>query len=78
MAIITPMSAMALLRFSSRVESATSALMAAETAPAPCSARPRASIATVSAMAASTLPAAITSNPTVMTCLRPNRSDAAP
>ena len=76
--MLMPTSAMPLVRTSSRVRSASSAVTAADTAPAPCSARPIISPWMLPASAASTLPAANTSRPATMTRLRPSRSDARP
>ena len=76
--MLPPTSAMALVRTASRVWSASSAVTAADTAPAPCSARPTSSPVSESAMAASRLPAANTKRPSTMTRLRPKRSEAMP
>ena len=54
------------------------AVTAAETAPAPCSARPAISQPRVGAAAAMKLPAANTSRPSTITFLRPKRSEARP
>ena len=77
-AMLMPTSAMPLVRTSSRVWSASSAVTAADTAPAPWMARPMMSICTLPASAATALPRANTSSPTTMTFLRPTRSDASP
>lgn len=76
--MLPPTRAMALVRTPSRVWSASRAVTAAETAPAPCSARPSSSPPSESASAASRLPAANTSRPSTMTRLRPKRSEAMP
>ncbi len=76
--IIAPTIAIAFDRCESRVLSASSAVIAADTAPAPCSARPTVSPSSVWACAATQLPTAISNRPAVMTGLRPNRSEATP
>jgi hypothetical protein len=76
--MLAPISAMALVRTASRVRSASSAVTAADTAPAPCSARPASSHGSVGAAAASMLPAAKIIKPMMMTRLRPKWSDAMP
>ena len=76
--IEAPTKAMARVSTTSRTESAIMAVTAAETAPAPCSARPAITISMLVASAASALPAANTRSPKAMTGLRPNRSLAAP
>lgn len=76
--MLPPIKAIALVRTTSRVWSAKSAVTAAETAPAPCTARPTSSPLTLSAKAASRLPSANTSKPAMMTRLRPSRSEAMP
>ena len=76
--MLAPTSAMPLVRTSSRVKSASSAVTAADMAPAPCSARPATSTCTLPAMAATALPSANTSRPSTMIFLRPKRSDARP
>ena len=76
--MLAPTSAMALVRTSSRVWSASSAVTAADTAPAPCSERPTMSQPRVGAAAARKLPAANTSRPKMITRLRPSRSEARP
>jgi len=77
-AMLMPTSAIALVRTSSRVRSASSAVTAADTAPAPCSARPATSICTLPASAAMALPSANTTRPATITFLRPMRSEASP
>ena len=77
-AMLMPTSAMPLVRTSSRVRSASSAVTAADTAPAPWMARPTISICTPPASAATTLPSAKTMRPMTMIFLRPTRSDASP
>ena len=76
--MLPPTMAMALVRTLSRVRSASSAVTAAETAPAPCRPRPHIRPSSESAVAASRLPAAKTSSPATMTRLRPKRSEARP
>ena len=76
--MLMPIAAMPLLRCSGRSRSASSAMIGAATAPAPCSARPAMMAPTPWAAAASTLPAENSNRPKVMTGLRPNRSDALP
>ena len=70
--------AMALVRTLSRVRSAINAVTAADTAPAPCRARPTIRPVSESASAATRLPAANTAKPPTMMRLRPQRSDAMP
>jgi hypothetical protein len=69
--MLAPTSAMALVRTASRVWSASSAVTAAETAPAPWIARPTSSQVRLGAAAATKLPAAKTSSPITITRLRP-------
>ena len=76
--MLAPTIAIALVRTSSRVWSASSAVTAADTAPAPCNARPAISQPSVGAAEAMKLPAAKTSRPAMITRLRPNRSEASP
>jgi len=76
--MLPPTSAMALVRTSSRVWSASKAVTAAEIAPAPCSARPASSQFRSGAAAARKLPSANTSSPATITRLRPSRSEASP
>ena len=77
--MLMPMKAIARVRTSLRVRSATSAVTAADTAPAPCTARARASIATECARARRcSEPAAKSNNPIVISGLRPMRSDQRP
>ena len=78
MPTMPPTTAIALVRTSSRVESAMNAETAALTAPAPCSARPTMTPVMVVDIAATTLPSTSTARPSTITGLRPNRSDAAP
>ena len=77
-AMLPPTMAMALVRTLSRVRSANRAVTAAETAPAPCKARPQTRPMSESASAATKLPRANTNSPTMMTFLRPKRSEAKP
>ena len=78
MPIEDPTRAMALVRTRSRTESDNMAVTAAETAPAPCSARPAITVQTESPSAAAKLPTAKIRSPAAMTGLRPKRSLAAP
>ncbi|MNR00389.1 hypothetical protein D3C85_1161600 [compost metagenome] len=75
---LTPMKAMALVRFCSRVRSDRSAMTAAEMAPLPCRARPTITPQMESLRAAMTLPAANISRPPTMRGLRPMRSESSP
>ncbi len=77
-AIEPPIIAIALVRWESRVPSATIADTAADTAPAPCNARPMMTVTTESSIAAMKLPSANTSSPPTITGLRPSRSEATP
>ena len=77
-AMLPPTNAMALVRTSSRVKSASSAVTAAEIAPAPCSARPATSQFKSGAQAATKLPSANISSPATITRLRPHQSEASP
>ncbi len=61
--MVTPMIAIALVRCSSRVRSAVSAITAAEIAPAPCITRPRITVAMSCATAAMKLPSAKINSP---------------
>ena len=76
--ILPPTSAMALVRTTSRVWSASKAVTAADTAPAPCKARPSIKPFRSVAKAAHTLPAENNTKPSMITRLRPQRSDATP
>ncbi len=76
--IEAPMIAIVLVRCSSRVRSAASAITAAEIAPAPWMHRPRIVSQMSCAAAARKLPAANTSSPNTITRLRPWRSAAMP
>ena len=76
--MLAPTRAIALVRTSSRVWSASKAVTAADTAPAPCKERPAISQPRVCAPAAMKLPAANTSRPKMITRLRPSRSEAMP
>ncbi len=76
--MVLPIRAMAWVRFSSRVRSASRAVTAAEMAPAPCRARPTSTPIRVSALAAGKLPAAKMIRPKMITGLRPMRSEAMP
>ena len=76
--MLAPIMAMALVRTTSRVWSASSAVTAADTAPAPWMARPHSRPSMVVAMAAITLPTANTSRPSAIRRLRPQRSLAMP
>lgn len=70
--------AITLVRCSSRVRSAASAVTAAEIAPVPCSTRPAIIQCMSGAQAATKLPSANSSKPKTMTGLRPKRSEAIP
>ena len=61
--MVPPMVAMALVRFSSLVKSANKAVTAAETAPAPCMARPNITPSIFIANAATMLPIAKIAKP---------------
>ena len=63
MPMLKPIIAIERVRTSSRVRSASNAVTAALTAPAPCNARPMTSISSESAEAARKLPAANSSRP---------------
>ena len=76
--MLAPIKAMALVRTMSRVWSANKAVTTAETAPAPCKARPMSKPYKLSEAAAQKLPTARMTKPKRMTFLRPNLSDAAP
>ena len=76
--IVIPIAAIARVRTASRVRSATSAITAAEIAPAPWIVRPTIVHAIVGAHAAMKLPSAKITSPATMTGLRPQRSDAQP
>ena len=69
--MVMPMTAIAVVRTLSRVRSAVSASTAAETAPAPCSARPAMVHPMSGAHAATKLPSANSSRPNTMVRLRP-------
>ena len=66
-----PIIAITLVRCSSRVRSAASAVTAAEMAPAPCNTRPTMTQVMSGAQAATKLPSAKISRPATITCLRP-------
>ena len=70
--------AMARVRTSSRVASASQAVTAAEMAPAPWMARPMVIQNTSDAWAQTTLPATNSKRPAITTGRRPQRSDASP
>ena len=76
--IEAPIIAIALVRCSSRVRSAASAVTAAEIAPAPWMTRPTMVSQMSSASAAMKLPSANSSRPKTITGLRPKRSEAMP
>ena len=76
--MLAPTSAMDLVRTWSRVWSASKAVTAADTAPAPCKARPMVSQIRLGAQAAIKLPTANTSSPKMITRFRPRRSEAIP
>ena len=73
-----PTVAMALVRCSSRVRSATSARITEPTAPEPCSARPMMTPPIEVDIAATALPSANSSSPNTIITLRPTRSDNSP
>ncbi|MNZ78617.1 hypothetical protein D3C78_971990 [compost metagenome] len=75
---LTPINAIALVRFCSRVRSDSSAITAAAIAPEPCNARPRITPQIESVAAAMTLPSAKISSPPTINGLRPIRSDIRP
>ena len=76
--MLAPTSAIALVRCSSRVKSATIAITVLAIAPAPCSRRPSTIPSMLSAIAATTLPRANSSRPPTITGLRPTLSDNHP
>ena len=73
-----PMAAIALVRFSSEVRSATMAIIALAMAPLPCKARPSTKPSMVVAWAATTLPSAKIAKPAKIIGLRPTTSDNRP
>ena len=77
-AMLLPNQAMARVRTSSRVKSASMAVTAADTAPAPCKLRPNSRCVRSVAAAAQKLPKAKTIRPSTITRLRPKRSEAMP
>ena len=76
--MLMPTTAIARVRTSGRVRSASSAVTAADIAPAPCSARATASPRTLSDSAPASDPMANRMSPTAITGLRPKRSDQRP
>ena len=76
--MVMPTMAIALVRFSSLVRSATSARITEPTAPAPCSTRPTMTPPIEVESAATALPIAKTISPTTIIGLRPNLSDSRP
>ena len=76
--MVMPTMAIALVRFSSVVRSATSARITEPTAPAPCSTRPKMTPPIEVESAATALPIANRISPTTIIGLRPNRSDNRP
>ena len=76
--MVMPIIAIALVRCSSRVRSAVSAMMAAATAPEPCTTRPMSTPVMESDIAAITLPMANSSMPAAITGLRPTLSLSMP
>ncbi|MCY1176567.1 hypothetical protein D9M73_168450 [compost metagenome] len=76
--MLMPIIAIALVRCCSRVRSESSAITAAEIAPAPCSTRPAITPQMESALAARAAPAAKISRPTTITGRRPMRSEMVP
>ncbi len=75
---LTPINAMALVRFCSRVKSDSSAITAAAIAPEPCRARPRIIPQIEWERAAMMLPSTNTSSPPTISGLRPTRSESKP
>ncbi|MNP64918.1 hypothetical protein D3C76_1604610 [compost metagenome] len=75
---LTPMNAIALVRFCSRVKSDSSAITAAAIAPEPCNARPRITPQMESVAAAITLPSAKINSPPTISGLRPMWSEIRP
>ena len=75
---LTPINAIALVRFCSRVKSESSAITAAAIAPEPCKARPRIMPQIESERAAITLPRTNTASPPTISGLRPMRSESRP
>ncbi len=75
---LTPIKAIALVRFCSRVKSDNSAMTAAAIAPEPCRARPRIMPQIEWERAAITLPSTKTSSPPTISGLRPTRSESKP
>ena len=76
--MVTPTNAIALVRLSSAVRSATSARMTEPTAPAPCSARPTMTPSIEVESAATALPAANRISPSTIITLRPILSERRP
>ena len=76
--MVMPTIAMALVRFSSLVRSATSARITEPMAPAPCSARPAMTPPIEVEAAATALPMANRMRPKTIMTLRPNLSDNRP
>jgi len=76
--MVMPTMAIALVRFSSVVRSATSARITEPTAPEPCSTRPKMTPPIEVESAATALPSANRRRPTTIIGLRPNRSDNSP
>ena len=76
--MVMPTMAIALVRFSSVVRSATSARITEPTAPAPCSARPKMTPPIEVDIAATALPMPNRISPKTIMGLRPNRSDSRP
>ncbi|MPN32277.1 hypothetical protein SDC9_179755 [bioreactor metagenome] len=75
---LTPINAIAFVRFCSRVKSDSSAITAAAIAPEPCNARPRIMPQMESDSAAITLPRINTAKPPTISGLRPIRSESSP
>ncbi|MNN53267.1 hypothetical protein D3C81_1680100 [compost metagenome] len=75
---LTPINAIALVRFCSRVKSESSAITAAAIAPEPCSARPRIMPHMECDSAAIMLPRTKISRPPTISGLRPTRSESSP
>ena len=76
--MVAPTTAIARVRTSSRVRSATIARIDEPTAPAPCRTRPSSTPSIEVASAATTLPRANSARPAEITRLRPKRSERSP
>ena len=76
--MVMPTIAIALVRFSSLVRSATSASTTEPTAPPPCTARPMMTPSIEVETAATALPMPNTTSPNAIMTLRPTRSESKP